>query len=455
MKNDEFWDQFLDIIHSKLNDISYTTWFKDIKLDSMSQSHIVINVGNSFRKKHINGFYLDLIEETIDSMTNNKYTFEVICEEDKKQEVEIPIYKEREKEEDFVLPKIKDTTSNLKPDQTFDNFVVGDSNRFAQTVALSVAEQPGKLYNPLFLYGKSGLGKTHLMNAIGNYIKENSNKSVLYVRCDEFINDFTQLNKKGEDNLEAIQQFKDKYRNVDVLIIDDIQSLRGASKTQTEFFSTFNFLHDGGKQIILSSDSSPDDMNYLEERLKTRFAWGLQANITPPDYELKVRILKNKVIGTEVGNLIKPEVFDYIANNCESDVRHLEGAINRLLALTAMYSPKEINLEFAQENLKQDFNSSIYITNNVTKVQKAVADYFDLTVDNLKSKKRTANINNARQIAMYICKMTTEETIEKIGREFHRDHSTVIHACEKIDEELKKNEELRRQIKEIKEKIAN
>ena len=163
MKSDEFWDQFLDIIHSKLNDISYTTWFKDITLESKSQNHIIINVGNTFRKKHITAFYMDLIEETIDSLTDNNYTFEIICDEDKVSKIETPIYKE---EEEIILPKIKDTKSNLKPEQTFDNFIVGDSNRFAQTVALSVAEQPGKLYNPLFLYGKSGLGKTHLMNAI-------------------------------------------------------------------------------------------------------------------------------------------------------------------------------------------------------------------------------------------------------------------------------------------------
>ena len=332
---------------------------------------------------------------------------------------------------------------------------MGDSNRLAQAVALGVAEQPGKLYNPLFIYGKSGLGKTHLMHAIGNFVTANSDKTVLYVTSEKFIDDFIGITKKDEENYDVVQHFKEKYRNIDVLIIDDIQFLGGANKTQDEFFNTFNFLHGLNKQIIISSDRSPDDLKVLEERLRTRFTWGLTVNIMPPDYELRLKILKNKMAGHEVSRLIKPEVLEYIANNCESDVRHLEGAVNRLYAYTAIYSPKEINLEFAQEALKDYIGTSLYITNNITKIQKAVAEYFDITVENLKSKKRTANINNARQIAMYICKMTTEETIERIGLEFNRNHATVIHSCDKIEQEYKTNETLRQQIKEIKDKIAN
>ncbi|MDE5630127.1 MAG: chromosomal replication initiator protein DnaA, partial [Bacilli bacterium] len=419
-----------------------------------TNNNMVIEIGNQYKKNYIKDYYADLIEEVLEIVTNANYTFELVTEEDLIKENE-----KKDKELDLVsnneLPKFKDTVSNLNQKYTFENFVLGDSNRFAQTVALSVAEQPGKLYNPLFIYGKSGLGKTHLMHAIGNFIKETSNKSVLYVRSEEFINDFTQINRKGEDNIDLIQHFKDKYRNIDVLIIEDIQLFRTASQSQIEFFNTFNSLHDKGKQIVISSDSSPDDMKYLEDRLKTRFAWGLQANIMPPDYELKVNILKNKMLGTEVSTLIKPEVLDYIANNCENDVRHLEGIVNRLLILTSMYLPKEINLEFAQENLKDYFGSSLYITNSVAKVQKAVAEYFNLTVENLKSKKRTADINNARQIAMYICKMTTEETIERIGLEFNRNHATVIHACDKIEEEIKNSDNLKSQIIEIKAKINN
>ena len=448
MKNEEFWDNFLDVLSSKLNTISFNTWFKDAKLISMSSTNIVIDVGSTYKKEYIGKFYEDLLEEVIEHVTGKNYTFELITPDEIREE---PVIIEREPD----LPKYKDNNSDLNPSYTFENFVVGDSNRLAQAVALGVAEQPGKLYNPLFIYGKSGLGKTHLMHAIGNYILDNSNKSVLYVTSEKFISDFTQINKKDEDNYDIVQHFKDKYRSIDVLIIDDIQFFGGANKTQDEFFNTFNFLHKSNKQIIISSDRSPDDLKVLEERLRTRFTWGLTVNIMPPDYELRLKILKNKIAGHDVSRLIKPEVLEYIANNCESDVRHLEGAINRLYAVTAIYSPKEINLEFAQENLKDYFGTSLYITNNITKIQKAVAEYFDLTVENLKSKKRVAEINNARQIAMYICKMTTEETIERIGLEFNRNHATVIHSCDKIENELKTNDDLKQQIKEIKEKIAN
>lgn len=449
----ELWNSCLEYLKSKTDNISFSIWFKDAELVKIQDRILVIRVPTIYIKDHINQFYTELLEEMIEKCSDVPYEYEVVIQED--------LEKEEVKNEPVIiesgidLPKFKEDNSNLNSSYTFDNFVVGDTNRFAATVGLSVAEQPGKVYNPLFIYGKSGLGKTHLMHAIGNYIKKNTQKSVLYVTSDTFISDFTNLYKKDEEKYELEQRFKDKYRNVDVLIIDDIQFLGGATKTQDEFFNTFNFLHQGQKQIIISSDRSPDDLKVLEDRLKTRFNWGITVNIMPPDYELRLKIIKNKIAGKEASALIKQEVLEFIANNCESDVRHLEGTINRLFAVTAMYSPKEINLEFAQENLKDYIGNSLYITNNIAKIQKAVAEYYDLTVENLKSKKRTANINKARQIAMYLCKMTTEETIERIGLEFNRDHATVIHACDKIDEEYKKNDELKEQVKEIKTKISN
>ena len=449
----ELWNSCLEYLKSKTDNISFSIWFKDAELVKVQDRILVIRVPTIYIKDHINQFYTELLEEMIEKCSDVPYEYEVVIQED--------LEKEEVKNEPVIiesgidLPKFKEDNSNLNSSYTFDNFVVGDTNRFAATVGLSVAEQPGKVYNPLFIYGKSGLGKTHLMHAIGNYIKKNTQKSVLYVTSDTFISDFTNLYKKDEEKYELEQRFKDKYRNVDVLIIDDIQFLGGATKTQDEFFNTFNFLHQGQKQIIISSDRSPDDLKVLEDRLKTRFNWGITVNIMPPDYELRLKIIKNKIAGKEASALIKQEVLEFIANNCESDVRHLEGTINRLFSVTAMYSPKEINLEFAQENLKDYIGNSLYITNNIAKIQKAVAEYYDLTVENLKSKKRTANINKARQIAMYLCKMTTEETIERIGLEFNRDHATVIHACDKIDEEYKKNDELKEQVKEIKMKISN
>ena len=429
----ELWNSCLEYLKSKTDNISFSIWFKDAELVKVQDRILVIRVPTIYIKDHINQFYTELLEEMIEKCSDVPYEYEVVIQED--------LEKEEVKNEPVIiesgidLPKFKEDNSNLNSSYTFDNFVVGDTNRFAATVGLSVAEQPGKVYNPLFIYGKSGLGKTHLMHAIGNYIKKNTQKSVLYVTSDTFISDFTNLYKKDEEKYELEQRFKDKYRNVDVLIIDDIQFLGGATKTQDEFFNTFNFLHQGQKQIIISSDRSPDDLKVLEDRLKTRFNWGITVNIMPPDYELRLKIIKNKIAGKEASALIKQEVLEFIANNCESDVRHLEGTINRLFAVTAMYSPKEINLEFAQENLKDYIGNSLYITNNIAKIQKAVAEYYDLTVEKKKKKKRTANINKARQIAMYLCKMTTEETIERIGLEFNRDNATVIHACDKIDEE--------------------
>ena len=438
------WEDFLNIIKSKLSSVSYDTWFKDTKLAKMTDNSINIEVPMSFHKDFLNKNYYELIDNIITSLTGKSYDINFVVEEDIiNEQIEI---NETKQSSNFQ--------SNLNPNYTFDSFVIGDSNRFAQTAAVAVAEQPGKVYNPLFIHGKSGLGKTHLMHAIGNYIVETTNKRVLYVTSDKFITDFIGINRKDTENYDVIEHFKEKYRNIDVLIIDDIQFLGGADKTQQEFFHTFNTLYDSNKQIIISSDRSPDDLKLLEERLRTRFRWGLTANIFPPDFDLRCKILKDKMSGLEGAKLIKDDVIEYIANNCESDVRYLEGSIRRLFAFAAMYSPKEINLEFAIEALKDYIGSSVYSNSNISKIQKAVAEYFNVTVENLKSKKRTAEINNARQIAIYLCRMITEETTTRIGLEFgNRDHSTVLHAIEKVSKDVKNNEDLKHKLNEIKTKI--
>ena len=448
MDNEKFFNDFLQCISTKITPISYNTWFANVKLLSNENNNLVFEVENKYKKDYIKQYYDDLIDEVLDQLTSSNYTYDVKSS-DEVEEVKCVVETE--------LPKFKRNNSGLQPNYTFNNYIVGESNRLAQMTAMAVAENPGMVYNPFFIYGKSGVGKTHLMHAIGNYIQENSNKTVLYVSIDTFINDFININiaRKNEDNSELVEQFKNKYRNVDVLIIDDIQLLSNATKTQGEFFNTFEYLHQSNKQIIVSSDRSPDDLKLLEDRLRTRFAWGLTVCISPPDYDLRIKILRNKLIGLEIGTMMTDEVLEYITNNFDSDVRHLEGALNTIYANVSLMKPKEINLEFAVEVLRNSIGSNIYITNNVAKIQKAVADYFDLTVENLKSKKRTANINLARQIAMYLCKMTTSETLDRIGLEFNRDHATVIHASDKIEQELKTSEERQKQIKEIKVRIAN
>ena len=440
------WNDFLNTIKSRVNGVSYNTWFKDTKLSKITEDSVYIEVPMTFHKNYLNDNFYDIIENILTALTGKVYDINFVTADDITKIVEETIK---------VEPIKSNFKSNLNPKYTFDTFIIGDSNRLAQTAAVAVAEQPGKIYNPLFIHGNSGLGKTHLMHAIGNYIVETTNKRVLYITSETFISDFVGINKKNEENYDVIDHFKQKYRDIDVLIIDDIQALAGAEKTQQEFFHTFNNLYDSNKQIIISSDRSPDDLKLLEDRLRTRFCWGLTANIYPPDFELRCKIIKDKMAGHEVATLVKPEVIEYIANNCESDVRHLEGCINRIYAVAAMFNPKDINLEFAIDALRDYMGKSVYSNNNIAKIQKAVAEYFDVTVENLKSKKRTANINNARQIAMYICRMTTEETVARIGLEFgNRDHSTVLHAIEKVTEELKNNPELNEQIKKIKEKIG-
>ena len=408
MDNNFSWDDFLNIIKSKLSSVSYDTWFKDTSLSKITNDSIDILVPMSFHKDFLNRNYYDLIDSIITNLTGHSYDINFVVEDDiVNNDIVVNNNTSKKNNDNFQ--------TNLNPQYTFDTFVIGDSNRFAQTAAVAVAEQPGKVYNPLFIHGKSGLGKTHLMHAIGNYITETSDKKVLYVTSDKFITDFIGINRKDTDNYDVIEHFKEKYRNIDVLIIDDIQFLGGAEKTQQEFFHTFNTLYDSNKQIIISSDRSPDDLKLLEDRLRTRFRWGLTANIFPPDFDLRCKILRDKMSGLEGAKLIKDDVIEYIANNCESDVRYLEGSIRRLFAFAAMYSPTEINLDFAIEALKDYIGSSVYSSSNISKIQKAVADYFDITVDNLKSKKRTANINNARQIAIYLCRVITEETTTRIG----------------------------------------
>lgn len=435
MDNKKIWDEFLNNIQEKLTPILYETWFKDTYINKIDDNIVTIIVPMPFHKKKLSEDYYSLIKETFNEVTGTNFEFEFLLDEELTSKKKITI--------EEGIPFNNPIQANLNANYTFDNFVVGTSNKFAFTASIAVAENPGKYYNPLFIYGNSGLGKTHLMQAIGNYIIKESNKKVLYVTSNDFVNDFMSIWKNSKnDKLDNIDFFKNKYRNVDVLIIDDIQFLADTPKGQQEFFHTFNELYQEGKQIIISSDSSPDDLKKLEERLKTRFSWGLTVNINPPDYELRIEILKKKI---NLYNLAKPideDVLEYIANNCTSDVRKLEGAITRLCAYTVMFNSniEKIDLEIANEALKDTLTSYEYMKNNIKKIQKVVADYYKITVDDLTSKKRTADIAIARQIAMYLCRILTDETSSRIGLEFGgKDHATVLHAFEKINKEKENN----------------
>ena len=452
MNEKQLWDKFLELIKEKISSISYDTWFKDTVINKIEENKVSIIVPMQLHKKNLSENYQQLITDTFNEITGTNFDFEFLLEE------EVQGSQEKKKvvdnDDSSGVPFNNPEQANLNPNYTFDSYVVGTTNRFAFTAALAVAENPGKAYNPLFLYSSSGLGKTHLMQAIGNFIIKESNKKVLYITSDRFISDFIGINRKNNNNFDDIDSFKDKYRNIDVLIIDDIQFLANATQSQQEFFHTFNVLHQLGKQIIISSDRSPDDLKLLEDRLRTRFSWGLTVNIYPPDYDLRIEILKKKLSLYELAKPVDNEVLEYIANNCTSDVRKLEGALNRLFAYTTMFNRDIINLEVATEALKGHLNSYNYMKNNIQKIQSIVADYYKINMEDMKSKKRTNEIAFPRQIAMYLSRVMTDESFPRIGIEFGgKDHSTIIHACEKIETEMKKDSSLAEIINSLKNKI--
>ena len=452
MDKDIIWSNILDRIKNELNDLAYKTWFEGTSLYSIENGVAKIILLTSAAIKHISIHYKDLLNKCIFEETGINYELELLTIDDIQEEE--PVVEENELEEN--RREEYHISNNLSKKYTFENFVVGNSNRFAQAAALAVAEDPGKIYNPLFIYGNSGLGKTHLMHAIGNYIVEHSNKKVLYITSEQFVTDFVSMNRKDDSgtNFDYVDFFKQKYRNIDVLIIDDIQFLGGATETQKEFFHTFNTLYDSNKQIIISSDSSPDDLKRLEDRLKTRFGWGLAVDIFPPDLELRKAILKKKIVGEDINQLIPEDVIEYMASMINGDIRNLEGALTRLVAYSATWG-KDIDLNLAQEALTSYVNKGmISEKNDVARIQSIVAKHFQISVDDLRSKKRSSNVAFPRQIAMYLCRKLTDESFPKIGSEFGgKDHSTVMHSCDKIEKEMKKNKELARTIDNIEQEI--
>ena len=446
MDEKDIWTSVLSKIKEEINSLSFQTWFEETELYRLEKNVAKIIVPFAIHKTHIINNYRDIIVEGLYEVTNTNYELELLLRDEIIEDTEPKVNTTSENSSNITsnsieMPYIK---SNLNSKYTFENFIVGNSNKFAHAAALAVAENPGKMYNPLFIYGNSGLGKTHLMHAIGNYISKNSDKKVLYVTSEQFVSDFIGINKKDENgtNFTYVDFFKQKYRNIDVLIIDDIQYLGGATETQKEFFHTFNTLYGDNTQIIISSDRSPDDLKILEDRLRTRFCWGLPVDIYPPDFELRVAILKKRIVGEAINKEIPDQVIEYMASNLGSDIRQLEGAVTRLVAYSTIMG-SEIDLNLAIEALKDYINKGVSEKNNVNKIQKVVAEYFQISVEDLKSKKRNSNISFPRQIAMFLCRKFTDESFPKIGIEFGgKDHSTVMHSCEKIEREIKTNKDL-------------
>lgn len=453
METQDIFKNFLLDIQKVVSPSTYSVWFNDLELINVNDKEVQIKVPLQLHKQILKQTYIDLFEETFFSLTGKNYIFTFLTEDeiDNKNDVTNIINNIETKETNTI-----EWNTNLNKNLNFDNYVVGESNRLAFISAMNVAQSPGTIRNPLFIYGRSGIGKTHLMHAIGNYITEHSDKKVLYTTSDAFKEEYAGISKleKGQASIDYANNFKNKYRNVDVLIVDDIQFLVGAELTQQEFFHTFEALHQNNKQIIISSDRSPDDLKKIEERLRSRFTWGLPVDIYPPEFELRCEIIKQKLSKTSIKDMVNRDVIEYIANACPNDVRQIEGTINRLLAYTAMMAPNTITLDFAIEAIKDYVNINIYQDNTISHIQKVVADYFKITVEDLKSKKRSNNIARPRHLAMYLSRIETDENLAKIGLEFGgRDHSTVVASCEKIKNELKNNSTLDNLLKELKSKL--
>ena len=439
----DLWNKALANIEKKISKPSFETWMKSTKAHSLQGDTLVITAPNEFARDWLEQRYSQLIAEILYDITGESLAVKFIIPQnsgDEEHDLPNPPKKVQKEEDQHEL-----LGSMLNPKYTFDTFVIGSGNRFAHAASLAVAEAPAKAYNPLFIYGGVGLGKTHLMHAIGHYVLDhNPSAKVVYLSSEKFTNEF--INSIRDNKAE---EFRNKYRKVDVLLIDDIQFLAGKESTQEEFFHTFNTLHEESKQIVISSDRPPKEIPTLEDRLRSRFEWGLITDITPPDLETRIAILrkKAKAEGLDIPN----EVMLYIANQIDTNIRELEGALIRVVAYSSLIN-KDINADLAAEALKDIIPSSKPKVITILDIQRVVGEHYSVKLEDFKAKKRTKSVAFPRQIAMYLSRELTDFSLPKIGEEFGgRDHTTVIHAHEKISKLLQTDAQLQRQLQEINE----
>jgi chromosomal replication initiator protein DnaA len=440
----DLWNKTLQAMEKKISKPSFDTWLKTTRPVSLEGKTLVIEALNDFSRDWLDGNYKELIRETIYELIGEPLDLIFTTPGSEKDHFypRVPREQRIKRENPF-----EQNHPMLNPKYTFDTFVIGSGNRFAHAASLAVAEAPAKAYNPLFIYGGVGLGKTHLMHAIGHYILEhNPTAKVVYLSSEKFTNEFINSIRDNRPD-----DFRNKYRNVDILLIDDIQFLAGKESTQEEFFHTFNALHEENKQIVISSDRPPKEIPTLEDRLRSRFEWGLITDITPPDLETRIAILrkKAKAEGLDIPN----EVMLYIANQIDTNIRELEGALIRVVAYSSLQN-KDITPDLAAEALKNIIPSSTSRTITIQDIQRVVGEHFGLRMEDFTSKKRTKAIAFPRQVAMYLSRELTDYSLPKIGEEFGgRDHTTVIHAHEKISNLLKKDIQFQRQMEEIEKKL--
>ncbi len=426
------WEELLSKLEKKLKPQNFKTWFKPTQLYSATSEKLTIMVPNDFFKKWLDRYYMGMIRREIAKISGHEMEVDFILP---------PKYSNIKKRKNVSLKK-KRSVSRLNPRFHFNSFVVGNNNRLAHAAALAVAQSPARAYNPLFIYGKVGLGKTHLLQAIGHYITENSELTFTYLSSEQFTNEL--INAIRDDKTTA---FRRRYRNTDVLLVDDIHFLAGKERTQEEFFHTFNALHEAHKQIVLSSDRSPIEIPTLEKRLQSRFEWGLIADIQSPDLETRIAILKKKA---EIENMELPdEVATFIAERIKTNIRKLEGCLVRITAHSSLFKEK-IDMNSVKEILKGILPEEKPRPITVELVQKTVSKYYKIKESTIKGKKRSRSIAFPRQIAMYLCRELTEDSFPEIGAKFGgKDHTTVMYAYRKIVEQAKKDEVLSNELKEL------
>ena len=426
-EEEQILNQAKELLKSEMSQISHKTWIEPLKIASIVDNNVTLISDDSFKRDMVDSKFHDLIMNTFSVIMQKNCILNIICENEL-QEVEERI------EVKNVSNNNQYFSTSLNPKYTFSTFVVGDNNRFAHAASLAVAEAPATAYNPLFLYGGSGLGKTHLMHAIGNEVlSNNKNAKVIYVTSEKFTNEFIDALKSA-----STEKFRQKYRNIDVLLIDDIQFIAGKDSTQEEFFHTFNELRENGKQIVISSDKPPKDIALLEERLKTRFEWGLLADLSMADYETRLAILRKKK--DENHAVIDDEILSNIAAKIDSNIRELEGVFNKLVAQASLtHTP--ITMEMAEKAINVVIMQKASVI-SIEYIQETVCKFFKITVDDLKSSQRSNDIAFPRQIGMYLCRILTNESFPKIGEAFgNRDHTTVMHGYKKIEQDIKQNPE--------------
>lgn len=442
----EKWDEIINTVKREydISDVSFDTWIRPLEIFAIEDNTIYILVpSEQMALGYISKKYLTPLRVTIVEITKIEYNIEFILpDQAKKLKVK------------NIQPKkaasLNGESSNLNPNYTFDTFVVGNNNRFAHSAALAVAESPGETFNPLYIYGGPGRGKTHLLHSIGHFIlNKNPEKKVIYVTSEEFTNEVIESIRNG--NSSSMTKFRDKYRKVDVLMIDDIQFIIGKESTQDEFFHTFNALQTQGKHIIITSDKPPKEMETLEERIRSRFEWGLMADIGAPEYETRMAILRKKAELDQID--ISDDVLNYIATNIKYNVRELEGALNKLVAYNKLVNTP-ITIEIAEKELQNIITPDKPREITPQLIIEVVSEHYNITVDQMISKTRSNDIAKPRQIAMYLCKNMTDSPLDSIGELLGgRDHSTIIHGIRKVTEEYESNETTRNTIETIKKKI--